>query len=346
MVAMSGGVDSSVAAMLLHRQGAEVVGVTMCLGVAGNGSGQPACCGPDAVADARRVCDLLGLPHHVLDFSRELRDAVIEPFITEYRAGRTPNPCVRCNRHLKFGSLLAKARAMGFDGLATGHYAHITRGPWGTRLQRPADQRKDQTYFLYAMPREALDTVLFPLADLRKAQVRALAAEAGLPVAGKDESQDICFAGAGNYRRILDSCGAALGPFVDTDGRVLGTHQGVAAYTVGQRKGLGIAAGKPLYVIAIRPDSNTVVLGERGHLLSRGLVASQLNLLVESLPDRAHAMIRYTHPAAPARVTVEGDTMTVRFNEPQEAVTPGQSVVLYDGETVLGGGIIENALTA
>jgi tRNA-specific 2-thiouridylase len=340
MVAMSGGVDSSVAALLLKQQGFEVVGVTMCLGVSTEGADRPVCCGPEAVSDARAVCDALDIPHYVMDYSAQLRVEVIDPFIEEYRAGRTPNPCVRCNQRLKFGSLLTKARAMGFDGLATGHYSRIGRRNGRACLQRGRDPRKDQSYFLYAIPRASLDAALFPVGDLVKDEVRALASRAGLPVADKAESQDICFTAGADYRVLLGEGASQAGAFVDVSGTRLGTHRGIAHYTVGQRKGLGIAARQPLYVIALRPARNEVVLGERAQLLASGLTARQLNWLTDGVPSAAQAMIRYNHPAVGCTMGVDGDELRVFFQEPQEAVAPGQSVVLYEGDTVLGGGII------
>lgn len=347
MVAMSGGVDSSVAALLLTREGHTLAGVTMCLGVVGSDGDRPQCCGPDAVRDARTVCDRLDIPHYVFDYSQDLQRDVIDEFRAEYLAGRTPNPCVLCNQRLKFGSLLAKARAAGYDALATGHYARVSQTGLSYLLQRPADRTKDQTYFLYAMPRESLAATSFPLENLLKHEVRELAMQARLPVAAKPESQDICFAPGGDYRALLPGVpGETPGEFVTPEGSSLGHHRGIAHYTVGQRKGLGISAASPLYVIAIDPLTNRITLGPRERLFSPGLVATRFNLLVDSLPERALVMIRYNHPPVPARVSRDGERVLVRFDEPQAAVAPGQSAVLYDGDTVLGGGIIQAALAA
>jgi len=343
VVAMSGGVDSSVAALLLQGSGYEVVGVTMCLGVAPAEGGKAKCCGPREIEDARRVCRALGIRHYVMDFAADLEETVIRPFVAEYRRGRTPNPCVTCNRSIKFGSLLAKARAWGFDGIATGHYAGIALENGAYFLKRPKDLRKDQTYFLYAVPREALKEILFPLAGLVKAEVRGIAERAALPVFDKPESQDICFIPVEGRGEFLKSRGAGgePGEIVDRQGGVLGRHRGIACYTVGQRGGLGISRPAPLYVVAIDAARNRLVVGDKKDLRAEGLTADQVNLLVDAFPEEAWAKIRYAHRGARCRISREGDRLAVRFAEPQEAVAPGQSVVLYDNTTVLGGGIIQ-----
>lgn len=342
MVAMSGGVDSSVAAMLLQQDGYEIVGVTMCLGVSSAESGRPTCCGPQAVRDARRVCDQLGIPHYVLDYSEPLGTRVIAPFIDEYARGRTPNPCVLCNRYLKFGSLLAKAAAMGFDGLATGHYARIVRGKGATRMETAVDETKDQTYFLACIDRAALDAILFPVGEYTKQRIREMARSSHLAVAEKGESQDICFIPHGDYRSfVAERIQSEPGPFVNRDGVRLGTHTGITNYTIGQRKGLGVAAGMPLYVIDIRPEQNSIVLGRREELFAAGLVATHVNLLCDTLPERAEARVRYAHTRAPCTVAFDGERLTLTFDTPQESVTPGQAVVLYDGRTVLAGATID-----
>ncbi len=342
-VAMSGGVDSAVAAFLLKEEGYEVVGVTMCLGVVPAEGGKAKCCGPKEVEDARRVCQALGIGHYVIDFAADLEEKVIRPFVAEYCRGRTPNPCVTCNREIKFASLLEKALAWGFDGIATGHYAGIERIDGQCCLVRAKDPRKDQTYFLHAIPREALAKVLFPLASLVKDEVRAIAEKAGLPVFAKPESQDICFIPAEGHEAFLRSRGAKLAPgeIVDREGNVRGRHRGIACYTIGQRGGLGISAPRPLYVLAIDVPKNRLIVGEKGDLRSTELIADQVRCLVDAFPAEAWAKIRYAHRAARCKISQEGGRLTVRFCEPQEAVTPGQSVVLYDGRTVLGGGIIE-----
>ncbi len=342
-VAMSGGVDSAVAALLLRDSGYEVVGVTMCLGVLPAEGGRAKCCGPKEIEDAARVCRALGIRHYVIDFAADLEEKVIRPFVEEYCRGRTPNPCVACNRSIKFGSLLAKALAWGFEGIATGHYAGVEEGGGAYRLKTPKDRRKDQTYFLSAIPREALGRVLFPLAELTKDEVRAIAERAGLPVYDKPESQDICFIPAEGHEAFLRGRGAPVEPgeIVDKEGKILGRHRGIACYTIGQRGGLGISSPVPLYVLAIDAPANRLIVGEKGALRSGSLVADRVNCLVDAFPEEAWAKIRYAHKAAQCRVSYDGERLTVRFAEPQEAVSPGQSVVLYDDGIVLGGGIIK-----
>lgn len=346
LAAMSGGVDSSVAAFLLKDGGYDVTGVTMCLG--SGGAGEARCCGPDAVADARRVCEKLGLSHYVLDFSKELEEKVIGKFIAEYSRGRTPNPCVDCNRYLKFGSLLDKAFALGFDYVATGHYAKIEQEDGAFYLKRPRDKVKDQTYFLYAAPRGALGRILFPLASLKKEDVRDIAKKAGLPVADKRESQDLCFADKGNFPAFVARCGKGFtpGPILDRKGNRLGTHRGIVFYTVGQRSGLGIAHKTPLYVLSIDAAANSVVVGDKAALKGKGLVAGDLNILMEDWPEEVSAKIRYRRNAAGCRVAFEDDKITALFDKDEEAITPGQAVVFYHRDYVLGGGAIEEAIYA
>ena len=342
-VAMSGGVDSAVAALLLKERGQEVVGVTMCLGVVPAEGGQMKCCGPQEIEDARRVCHSLGIRHYVVDFAADLEEKVIRPFVEEYCRGRTPNPCVACNRSIKFGSLLEKALAWGFDGIATGHYAGIEKENGRYRLKIPKDRRKDQTYFLYAIPRETLGKVLFPLAEYSKDEVRKIAQGAGLPVFDKPESQDICFIPAEGHAAFLRSREVVIEPgeIMDREGRVIGRHRGIACYTIGQRSGLGISSPAPLYVTAIDVAHNRLVVGQKKDLLSDSLAADQVHCLVDAFPEEAWAKIRYAHRAARCRISRNGDRLVVRFAKPQEAVAPGQSVVLYDETTVLGGGVIQ-----
>jgi tRNA-specific 2-thiouridylase len=341
LVAMSGGVDSSVAALLLKNDGYEVTGVTMCLGA--ELSGEKRCCGLDAVDDARRVCDRLHVPHYVFDYAGEMEEQVIGKFIAEYSRGRTPNPCVDCNRFLKFGSLFRKAEALGFDYLATGHFATITRENERFFLKKPRDKVKDQTYFLYATPYEALKRILFPLAGLTKAEVRGLALNAGLPVAEKAESQDLCFVNRQNYPDFVAQRMQAIQPgcIVDQAGQKLGTHRGIVYYTIGQRSGLGIAYRVPLYVVAIDAAANRLIVGEKSALKARGLVAGDLNILTADWPAEVEAKIRYRRKPARCEVVREQDKITVVFREAEEAITPGQAVVFYQGDYVLGGGAIE-----
>lgn len=346
LVAMSGGVDSSVAALLLQEAGYEIAGVTMCLGVRGSEGEHPRCCGPDAVQDAKWVCDKLGIRHYVLDYADELEKWVIGPFIEEYAHGRTPNPCIVCNRHLKFGSLMARAVAFGFDALATGHYAAVEKQKDGYHLIRPRDKRKEQTYFLYHIDAKVLPRVLFPLGPYTKEEVRMLAERAGLPVAAKAESQDVCFVTQRSYQEFLrERLGEQKnGRIVNQEGRGLGIHKGIAYYTVGQRGGLGISHPVPLYVLKIDTEKNEIVVGEKKALLAKELIAGDLNLFRRDWPDVVQAKIRYRKKESPCRVSFEHGRLRVVFMEDQEAITPGQSVVFYAGEEVLGGGVIEEVV--
>lgn len=344
---MSGGVDSSVAAWLLREAGHEVCGVAMRLGISPAAGEEAAPVGPAAGADARIACEILDIPLYTLDAAADLEGLVIQPFLSAYLEGRTPNPCVECNRALKFGALLRRVQAMGCDFLATGHYARIAPGPAGPRLLRPRDLRKDQTYFLYAIDRQALGRILFPLALYTKEEVREMAAKAGLPGVERRESQDVCFLPGGDLASLLQRYGRegyGAGDIVTRQGKVLGRHRGLPFYTVGQRGGLGIGHRVPLYVLALDVPGNRLIVGEREETRATGLRAASLNLLVDAPPARATAKIRYAHRAAPCAVVWERDVLTVRFDSPQEAVTPGQSVVIYDGDLVVGGGIIQDAL--
>ncbi|MBN1546383.1 MAG: tRNA 2-thiouridine(34) synthase MnmA [Syntrophaceae bacterium] len=346
LVAMSGGVDSSVAALLLKDAGYEIAGVTMCLGVRGMEGEHPRCCGPDAVQDAKRVCDRLGIRHYVWDYAEELETWVIEPFVAEYARGRTPNPCVVCNRYLKFGSLMNRAAAFGFDALATGHYANIEDQGGRWCLTRPRDRRKDQTYFLYHIAPETLPRILFPLGSYVKEEVRAIAVHAGLPVAAKAESQDVCFVPQKSYHEFLKKRLGDVNPgrIVDQDGCCLGTHKGVTYYTVGQRGGLGISHPVPLYVLKIDVENNEIVVGEKKDLLGRTLIAGDLNLFRLDWPEVVQAKIRYRKKESPCRVSFADGHARVVFEEAQEAITPGQSVVCYEGDELLGGGVIEEVV--
>ena len=338
---MSGGVDSSVAALLLKKEGYDISGVTMCLGISTEDDAK--CCGASAIDDAKRVCDRLRIPHYVFDYAAQLEDKVIAKFISEYKKGRTPNPCVECNRSLKFGTLLDKALALGFDFLATGHYADIEKNEEGYYLRRPKDKKKDQTYFLYAIPSEKLGHILFPLAHLTKDDVRDIAKKNSLPVAQKQESQDICFVTQKNYQEFLLSRGQEFnpGPIVDLQGKVLGQHRGIIFHTIGQRGGLGISHPTPLYVVSIDPLKNRIVVGEKKDLMGKGLIASDVTRLAENWPPQVHAKIRYRKKEALCETKTENGKLKVVFAEEQEAITPGQSVVFYDKDRVLGGGEIQ-----
>lgn len=388
-VAMSGGVDSAVAALLLAERGYDVLGVTLklfCYGEADAEATERSCCSLAAIDDARRSARAIGARHLVLDMSEEFRRGVVEPFTRDYLGGRTPSPCVACNSEVKFNRFLLRALRLGADLVATGHYARIARGPRGPRpaggdleersagdgggldggpaLLAARDPAKDQSYFLWGIEREALPRVLLPIGDLTKAEVRAAARRAGLPVAEKRESMDICFVPGGDYGAFLEKEGArggagggggagaeaalAPGPIVDASGERLGTHRGVARYTVGQRRGLGISGGRPLYVMAIDAVSRTVVVGEREDLLASGCEGESANFLADaSEGERVRVAARIRHRHAPAPATLErhsGGRVRILFDEPQRAVTPGQSVVFYDGPRVVGGAVIARAI--
>jgi len=346
MAAMSGGVDSSVAAFLLKEKGYEVVGLTMCLGIKDVGQDSPRCCGAKAIEDAKRVCDKIGIPHYVMDFSKDLEEKVIGKFVDEYLRGRTPNPCVECNRFIKFGALLEKALSLGFDYLATGHYARIEIRDDKYFLKRPKDRVKDQTYFLYPIKYNYLGSILFPLSSLTKEEVRRIARDVNLPVADKPQSQDICFIPKRDYRRFIMERIKEIkpGPILDLQGNVLGEHKGIIFYTVGQREGLGISYKSPLYVIDIDEQRNAIIAGERQYLRAKGLIAGDLSLFCEVFPQTVDAKIRYNHKESPCRIVSSNSKVEAVFEEEQEAVTPGQSVVFYNKDTVLGGGIIEKVL--
>ena len=346
-VAISGGVDSSVAAWLLKERGYEVTGVTMRLALRQE-SPRTRRCGRDAIADAARVCEVIGIPHETVDFARALETEVIDKFVREYLRGRTPNPCIDCNRSIKFGLLLAQARARGFRFLATGHYARIEEAGGRRRLLRGRDRSKDQTYFLYPIPAADLGSILFPLSDLTKGEVRELARQASLPVAEKPESQDLCFVPAGGYGELIRERGGDIrpGPIVDRRGRILGEHRGTIHYTIGQRTGLRISAPRPLYVTGIDATGNRIVVGDKAEVRAQGLVAGGMNWFVPECPPEADVKIRYRKRAVPGRITPDGEGIRIDFAEPQEAVTPGQAVVLYRGDEVLGGGVIDAVLPA
>lgn len=350
VVAMSGGVDSSVASAVLVKQGYDVIGVTMCLltGVTED-SRATACCSPDATEDARRVAAKIGIRHVVLPMQDTFRRFVIEDFIDEYRQGHTPNPCIRCNEFLKFDALLAWARTMGADKIATGHYAGIRYDEELERwlLLRGRDRSKDQSYALYRMTQDQLKHTLFPVGELSKQETRRRAAELGLTVADKPDSQEICFVPDRKYPAFLETAAPELvvpGPIVDMSGKVLGEHRGIAFYTIGQRKRLGISAPTAKYVIRVESDTNTVVVGEENDLYSTHLVAKDLNLIaVEILPAglAVTAKIRYNtkDSAAFVRPLFKG-MADVDFEQPQRAITPGQAVVFYQEDVVVGGGTI------
>lgn len=351
VVGMSGGVDSSVAAYLLKEQGYEVIGVTMQIWQDEEQAVQEengGCCGLSAVDDARRVAAALQIPYYVMNFKNEFKEQVIDYFVAEYLHGRTPNPCIACNRYVKWESLLRRSLAIGADYIATGHYAQIEKLPNGRyALKRSKTLRKDQTYALYNLTQEQLRRTLMPVGAYAKEEIRALAERLALPVAHKPDSQDICFVPDGDYASYIEETTDIQipeGNFVTSDGIVLGKHKGITHYTVGQRKGLGLALGYPSYVLEIRPDTNEVVIGTNEESFSDSLKADRLNFMsIEDLtePKRVFTKIRYNHKGVWAVIEKTGkDEVTCTFEEPQRAVTPGQAVVFYDGEYVLGGGTI------
>ncbi|MEW6072222.1 MAG: tRNA 2-thiouridine(34) synthase MnmA [Planctomycetota bacterium] len=345
--AMSGGVDSSVAAWLLREQGYEVVGLFMRNGVhlAEDEPGKKSCCSVADARDARMVAAQLGIAFQAVDLASEF-GGIVRTFLDEYAAGRTPNPCAICNRDLKLGRLLDFALDLGASHVATGHYARVETGADGrVVVRRGADRAKDQSYQLFAVAEANLARTLLPLGGLEKAQVRELAAAAGIRTALKPDSQEICFVPGNDYRRLLAECGVPLhaGALVDSGGRVLGRHAGTEHFTIGQRRGAGVAAGRPLYVLEIHPESGTVVLGDRAECASRALEAADVNWIGFDPPGgsfRAAVQVRYRHTAAPAMIEVQGQIARVLFDAPQHAVAPGQGAAFYEGERLLGGGWI------
>lgn len=354
VLAMSGGVDSSVSAWLLKQQGYEVIGLFMRTGVHGHGADTPdrkkGCCSAIDAGDARRVADRLDIPFYALDFEKEF-DRIIDYFADEYLAGRTPNPCVVCNNWLKFGKLWSFGKQLEADFIATGHYAKIVSRAGRFEMHKAVDPDKDQSYVLHGIRKSILPHLLFPLGGIRKEEVRKLAREIGLAVADKPDSVEICFVPDGDHANLIRQRRPKLdtaGQFVDTAGQVLAEHDGYERFTIGQRKGLGYAAGTRRYVLEIIPETREVVLGDKEDLLAAGLSASKVNWLTDEVstePLRCTAKIRYRHAGADAVVTALPDgEARVEFAQPQSAVTPGQAVVFYDGEQVLGGGWIEEAV--
>jgi tRNA-specific 2-thiouridylase len=343
---MSGGVDSAVAAGLLVRQGYDVIGITMRLYTQADGEGrmhQKQCCGVEDTEDARAAADVLGTPHYVFNLEDEFNRRVIDYFVDEYERGRTPNPCLACNEHIKFRSLLDRALAMDADYLATGHYAQVDEAGGVFRLRKAVDDGKDQSYVLYTLKQAELKNLLFPVGGYPKSEIRRLAFEMGLPLHDKPDSAEICFVPNGDYRSFLaERSPQQPGAIVDQGGSVVGQHEGVAGYTIGQRKGIGAFGGKR-FVTEIDPQLNLVTIGEEDDLFSNVLRAEKSSWTTSSPPARefdATVKVRYKSPPAPARVRVFGDEFEVEFEKPLRAITPGQAVVIYDGDSVVGGGII------
>jgi tRNA-specific 2-thiouridylase len=356
VIAMSGGVDSSVAAAILKKEGYEVIGLTMCFNLPDAPRKKPACCGIQGIEDARRVAHKLGIRHYVLNMQKALKDKVIDDFCSEYLNGRTPNPCVRCNQYLKFDILLKKALALGAECLATGHYARIATRSGGRKatsreylLEKAKDKSKDQSYFLYRLTQNQLRHIFFPLGDYTKTQVRILARRFGLPVADKTASQEICFLPQIDYRGFLKAQlvnKISPGSIMDSQGRTLGQHKGIPFYTIGQRQGLGIALGHPVYIAKIDHKTNVITVGRKDEVEKREFLVSHPHFVLKPAKKKIalKVRIRYNHKEAAAEISPCGRKLRVCFKKPQFAITPGQSAVFYNRDIVVGGGIIDKVL--
>jgi len=352
MIAMSGGVDSSVAAAILKEKGYDVIGGTMHIfpDYEEATDREDHCCSYSAVRDAKRVAQKLDIPHFVFNLQEEFQEKVIDYFVEEYSLARTPNPCVMCNREIKFSALLKKARELGCDYIASGHYAKIEKENGRYLLRKGRDENKDQTYMLYVLNQEQLSRTLFPLSEFTKAEIREKAKKLGFSVHNKAESQEICFVPDDDYVRFLDTNYPEIskpGPILDTDGNKVGTHDGVSHYTIGQRRGLGIALGYPVYVIELDHEKNAVIVGKDDAVFSEGLIAEDINIIpFDSLDGRIEVEAQIRYNSSPVKAVIEqinGNKIKVEFENAQRAVTPGQSVVFYLGDLVLGGGIIKKS---
>jgi len=351
VVAMSGGVDSSTTAWLLKEKGYDVIGATMCIGTTGReGEGPARCCGLSDIEDARRVALQVGIPFYVFHLREEFEREIIDYFCEEYRRGRTPNPCILCNEKMKFGSFLRKALELGADFLATGHYARLQfdEGAGQHLLKKGLDRKKDQSYVLFSLSQDQLRYVLFPLGEYRKEEVRQRAFETGLRVHDKPESQEVCFIHEASYHSFLKERlreSIEPGPIVDHKGNVLGKHKGIPFYTIGQRRGLHLAKGKPLYVVGIDRSENALIVGEEPEVYKNTFVVNSANSITsdkQTASFEAQVKIRYNHPGSEAVISPKGSgELEVKFKTPQKAITPGQAAVFYDGETVIGGGWIK-----
>ncbi len=351
VVAMSGGVDSTTVAALLKEEGHEVIGITMQLLDYKDAEG--GCCSIDHVIDARRVAQELDIPHYVVNFMDSFKEIVLKDYVEKYESGKTPIPCVLCNQYVKFDLLLKRALELGADYLATGHYAKIENGDGSYSLSKADDENKDQTYFLYTLKQKELRKLMFPLGSLKKDEVRDLARNLNLKLAEKPDSTGVCFVPSGNYRDYLISQDAFTekeGDIVNTEGEVLGKHRGIYSFTVGQRRGLGIATGKPMYVVGLEPKENRVIVGEEDKIYSNKLIAENISWVTD-IPEgnnqqiEVKAKVRYRHKEDDALITMKSDTdAEIEFKNPQRAITPGQAVVLYKDDKVLGGGWINRVL--
>jgi len=357
LVAMSGGIDSTVAAMMLHEEGYEVVGITMKTwdyASSGSSGKETGCCSLDSINDAREIAVKMGFHHFIIDIREEFGDYVIDNFVDEYIAGRTPNPCILCNTHIKWDALLKRADAMDCEYIATGHYAKIAQADGRYFVSKGKDQRKDQSYVLWGLTQPCLERTMFPLADLNKEEIRQMAKDWGHEsLALKPESYEICFVPDNDYRGFLKRRKPGLqeevsgGMFVDQSGNVIGEHEGYPFFTIGQRRGLGSTFGKPMYVTEIQPQSNTVVLGEMDDLLRNGMLVYKLNSMkYKDIPEKSdiHTMVRYNDSGAMGTTKLQGDKLEVIFQANVRGVAPGQSAVFYEGEDVLGGGIIYSSI--